>query len=90
MKCAEAAVVLALCVSAARASWSMYGGDAQHTGRSAFNGPRGTPSAAWVVNTSDAVYASAVVADDGTVFVASQDYAVYSIASNVRAASCMP
>jgi len=65
-------------VAAGRGDWWMFHHDAQHTGRSAFNGPTSL-AVKWSFTTGDAVYSSPAIGADGTIYVGSNDYNLYAL-----------
>jgi RHS repeat-associated protein len=62
----------------ANAPWPMHGHDLQHTGRSPDLGAS-TSSVLWHYSTSASVESSPAVGGDGTVYVGSDDNAIYAI-----------
>ncbi len=58
---------------------AMFGGDAQHTGRSPRRGPREQPAIVWRVRASRRVFASPVVTSDGLVVVGALDGSVQAL-----------
>lgn len=63
----------------ARRYVAMAGGDARHTGRSAWRGPRDEPRILWRVRTRRRVFASPVVDEAGRVVFASLDGSVLAV-----------
>jgi len=63
-----------------RGDWWMFHHDPQHTGRSAFTGP-GTPLVKWARNfgTGNALFASPVIGNDGTLYIGSYDHRLYAV-----------
>lgn len=78
------ALALAVCaapIHATSAPWPMFGHDAQHTGRSPFNGP-GAAGYRWRYLIGDFVYSSPAIAADGTIYVGSSDDHLYALNPN--------
>ena len=61
----------------AQSPWPMFRGDAQHTGRSVYQGPQ-KPATRWSYKAGNIVR-SAVVGGDGTIYVGSYDSTLYAI-----------
>ncbi len=60
----------------------MFMGGPKHDGRSASAGPSTTPSVGWVHRTRARIFASPVVASDGTVYVGSLDHSVSALSAD--------
>ena len=58
--------------------WWMFHHDAQHTGRSPFTGPA-APVTAWTFATGAAINSSPALGADGTVYIGSNDGALYAV-----------
>ncbi len=53
--------------------WAMFHHDLNHTGLSPYYGPD-TPAVKWNFSTEDRIYGSAVIAEDGTIYVGTRDH----------------
>ncbi len=62
----------------ANSSWPMLGHDMWHTGATDVNGPL-TDTPYWNFSTSDAVYSSASVGPDGTIYFGSMNHDLYAL-----------
>ena len=62
-----------------RGDWWMFHHDAQHTGRSSVCGPNGTAMVNWAFPTGAAIESSPAIADDGTIYVGSDDHKLYAL-----------
>jgi outer membrane protein assembly factor BamB len=72
--------VAALLVSAQGAApWAMGGHDAQHSGRSAYNGPGGAPLEQWTFTAGDDLQSAPAIGADGTLYVTSADMKLYAL-----------
>lgn len=74
----------ALCsASSGRGDWWMFQHDPQHTGRSSFVGPSGTPKIEWTFKIVDAYKLNnlslGVVGADGTIYVGSHGNSLYAV-----------
>jgi outer membrane protein assembly factor BamB len=63
----------------ADSAWPMFHQNPQHTGRSPYSCPAGTPYEKWSVQTNNGVWSSPAIGADGTIYVGSNDGCLYAI-----------
>ncbi|MFV2067111.1 MAG: PQQ-binding-like beta-propeller repeat protein, partial [Pirellulales bacterium] len=63
------------------APWSMFRGNARHSGLSLHPGPQ-TPTQQWSLQTGDKAPSSAAIGVDGTIYVGVHDNSLYAIRPN--------
>ena len=61
--------------------WCMFHHDAQHTGRSPYNGPQNN-AVSWTYETGDEVNSSSAVDRNGTIYIGSEDHKLYALNPN--------